>query len=613
MAFKRRYPSLVLLVLAGIVLFSYRVDTVHEKEISWDVLGYYMHLPATFIYDDPLLNDVSWLEKVNAEKQLTGTLYQVSSNDEGEPMYFFLWGMALFFLPFFLIGHGFACLTGYPPDGFSLPYQYAMVIGCMVYTLIGLIYLRKILLYYFSEGITTLVLVLVIAGTNYVHHLSIKNLETVNVLFMLVSIILWFTIRWHDQPKLRNLLPIGACIALMALVKPSEVVILLLPLLWQVSSKDSFFRKLTLLQNHRRDLFLTVLLAFLIALPQMVYWTLKTGFPIYDSYKNPGVGLDIFSPHILEVLFSYRKGWLVYTPIMVLFIAGLYWVYRQKREHFFALIAYIGTEFYIVASWSEWWYGAGFSNRPMITVYPLLAIGLGFLLTKARKWSLGVRLGLTLFVVSAIFLNQFQWWQLKNYILDPYRTTKAYYWATFLKTDVTEEDRELLLIERSFTGPQTFDNREKYQQVQQITEAFEEADESVLETEGLNSYLRLLPEEEYSPEIAMPFYQLTDQDHVWIEVSVRVRFPEGIEGPMPCLVMTMQRLFGSYGYLAPELGHDLEPGIWKEYRFEYLTPEIRSSTDRFKCYLWKRSASPIEIDDLEIKVFEKRINYSKAG
>jgi hypothetical protein len=171
--------SLIVLVLICSFIFIYRIANVSKKEMSWDVLGYYLYLPATFIYDQPMLNDVAWLHKLNAEKDLTGTLYQVSTNDSGQPMYFFLMGMSILYLPFFLLGHMIAGISGYPADGFSGPYNYAMVFGGIIYTIIGLIYFRKNLKQFFPESITALVMIIIVFGTNYIHHLTLKNLETV--------------------------------------------------------------------------------------------------------------------------------------------------------------------------------------------------------------------------------------------------------------------------------------------------------------------------------------------------------------------------------------------------------------------------------------------------
>ena len=138
-----RFSLITLIVICGFISI-YRINTVHENEISWDVLGYYLYLPATFVHHDPLLKDISWLEKINSERKLAGTLYMVSQNKQGEPMYFFLMGMSLFYFLFFLAGNIFSSLLGYPMDGFSFPYQYCLVIGGIIYTIIGLIFLRKI-------------------------------------------------------------------------------------------------------------------------------------------------------------------------------------------------------------------------------------------------------------------------------------------------------------------------------------------------------------------------------------------------------------------------------------------------------------------------------------
>ena len=165
--FSSSSPSKLALVFAILFIVIFRMTNVSDKETSWDVLGYYLPLPATFIYEDPLMENRGWIEEINKEKDLTGTLYQISSNDEGEPIYFFLLGMAILYLPFFLIGHGGAYLFDYPPDGFSLPYQYAMVLGAIFYTIIGLVYLRKILLRFIPDKVSAIVIILIVFATNY--------------------------------------------------------------------------------------------------------------------------------------------------------------------------------------------------------------------------------------------------------------------------------------------------------------------------------------------------------------------------------------------------------------------------------------------------------------
>lgn len=584
--------SVITLISICLFLSIYRMNNVIEKEISWDVLGYYLYLPATFIHDDPLFSDTSWLEKENEQRKLADTLYMVSSNNEGEPMYFFLMGTAILFLPFFLIGHLYSFLVGSPMNGFEMPYQYFMVAGGVIYTLIGLIFFRKILTYFFNDRISSILLIIIVFGTNYIHHLTLKNLETVNLLFTLASIITWYTIKWHNTQTPKYLFFIGISIALMGLIKPTEVLIFLLPLFWNVTTIQELKDKITLLLKHKKTIIHVLIVCFLLVLPQISYWFIKTGSIIYDTYKNPGVGLDILSPHVWNVLFSYRKGWLIYTPIMLFSLMGFFVLYQQNRKIFFAVLIYASCSFLIISSWSEWWYGAAFSVRPLITLYPLLAISMGYFIQFVATKSRFIQVLFGAITLFFIFLNQFQWWQLKNYILDPYRTTKAYYWKTFLTSSVTEKDRELLSINRSFTGINIFENTTDYQITKNFFFHFDKP-------------LKINFSHEFTPFFQNEYREITQKDHVWIRASLDFKIVK--KGPQPSfLTMTVERKQGNYGYSAPELKTDSLQKEWTHFQTDFLTPEIRNSKDNFKCYLWNQGKNELEIKNVRLEVFEKK-------
>jgi hypothetical protein len=599
--------SLLTLIVTCSIISIYRINIVNKNEISWDVLGYYLYLPAAFIHHDAMLNDISWLEKLNSEKNLAGTLYMVSQNKKGEPVYFFLMGMALFYLPFFLLAHAFASLLGFAADGFSLPYQYFLVIGGIIYTIIGLIYLRKILLRFFSEKLSSIIMIIIVFGTNYINHLTIKNLETVNVLFMLTGIIVWNTVKWHESFKNKYLFAIGISATLAAFIKPSEVVVLSIPLLWNVTSVNEMKQKLTILMSNKKEVLLIIGACFLIVLPQMIYWYIKTGNFIYDSYKNPGIGLDYFSPHIIQTLFSYRKGWLLYTPVMTFSLFGFYSLYKNNKQIFYACVVYFLVSFYIIASWTEWWYGAAFSTRPLITAYPILSVCLGYFLLNIQKRSLLIRIAFGAIVIFFIFLNQFQWWQYKNFILDPYRTTKEYYWATFLKTNVTDSERELLMVKRDFSGKMEFTENDKYQKSLLFTEDFEESGNSGNQKENNNHFYRLNESQEYFPVFESSYNELTQKDHVWIKASFDIRFPDGFTGTLPCLVMTMKRKIWSYGYYSSDIKKDSVSGHWRNVEVMYLTPEIRSASDQFSSYIWNRGKNTFDIDNIKLEIYKRKL------
>jgi len=73
-------------------------------------------------------------------------------------------GMSILYSPFFFIGHLYAKISDYPADGFSLPYQYAIFIGGQVFTVTGIIALRKVLIQFFSDKITAITMTIIVLG-----------------------------------------------------------------------------------------------------------------------------------------------------------------------------------------------------------------------------------------------------------------------------------------------------------------------------------------------------------------------------------------------------------------------------------------------------------------
>lgn len=578
-------------VFISVWLICFRTTHVVDNEISWDVFGYYLPLQATFIEGDMWLDDAKWVDELNKEHNVTGSLYQISSTPDNQPMYFFLMGMSIMYSVFFFIGHFFAGILDYPQNGLSDPYTYALVLGCILYTIIGLYYLRKILLHFFSDKLTLILLIICVFGTNYVNHMTLKNLETVNVLFMFYAIVLWNTIRWYETYKFKNMLAIGVSIVLMALIKPSEVLVILLPFIWGLTSWRNIKNRVLLLWSFRNQIILTALICLIIASPQMIYWYVKTGAIFYDSYKNPGVGLDFLSPHIFESLFGYRKGWLLYTPIMVFALLGFITIYKRRKDLFLGLFIPFVLAFYIIASWTEYWYGAGFSNRPVITVYPILLISMGFLFQWVWNQRLFFRVLLSITVLFFIFLNQFQWLQYRNYIIDGSRMTKAYYWKVFLKMKIDDGDRDLLLINRSSIPGEVhqFRDRDRYKSKQLLFSP-------TIETQTLDG-----KNLEFMNTVRIPYYELTRKDHCY----VRFQMDYKVKGDKETfLAIMMNRKDGDYNHHYVQINQNTND--WQRLDTCYLTPEIRSVKDYFSFFIWNPNFQQIEAKNLRVEVYERK-------
>ena len=148
-------PSFIttfLLAVLIVVCFYGSHGPKNEKyftnELEWDVFSYYMYLPFTFIYDDVGMQHRDVVDTVFKKYNLPGTYYQAYQLENGNYTPNYTMGFALLWSPFFFIGHVWAKTAGYAVDGWSFPYQFSIASGVLIYILIGLFFLRKILLHY---------------------------------------------------------------------------------------------------------------------------------------------------------------------------------------------------------------------------------------------------------------------------------------------------------------------------------------------------------------------------------------------------------------------------------------------------------------------------------
>jgi len=133
------------------------------------------------------------------------------------------------------------------------------------------------------------------------------------------------------------------------------------------------------------------------------------------------------------VLFSYRKGLFVYTPVLLLALGGLIWLLHRREGYL--LITWLGFFLlltYVLSSWHAWWYGCSYGQRPFIDFYAAFFIPIALMLDRAR---LGLKVPLILAAAITVPLNLIQTYQYSVYILHWIDMDKDKYWKVFLKQD----------------------------------------------------------------------------------------------------------------------------------------------------------------------------------
>ncbi|MEX2483012.1 MAG: hypothetical protein WED10_00530 [Brumimicrobium sp.] len=427
---------LICVVLAVVVRLNYHTNNSVNgyNATTWDALGYYMYLPGTFIYKD--VKQLEWFPAIDSTYNVSGgTLYQATLEEDGNYVFKYLGGVALLEIPFFAIGHLVASNSDYPTDGFSAPYQYAIIWGAVFWFLLGLWYLRKVLLVYFSETITALTLILVVGATNLLQYVSVDGAMSHSFIFPLYALLLWWTIQWHKNPKRKFAFAIGLIIGIATISRPTEFIMIFIPILWSLEKNGSLKTKWQLVRKHRSHILFAVLGGLIGVFPQLLYWKIASGDWIY----NVGSKWFFLNPW-WRVLFGFEKGWFVYTPIAIFFILGLFFLKEKPFRK--AIIVFTLLNIWIIISWSDWQYGASYSTRALTQSYPILALPLATFLQRilTKKWSPIILLA----SAYLIFVNLFQIWQYNAGIIHYRDMNRKYYGAIYLDHNPTPLDYSLL-------------------------------------------------------------------------------------------------------------------------------------------------------------------------
>jgi hypothetical protein len=236
---------LIYLTLTSTNLFFYPTwnKTGVGSTISWDVAGYYAYLPSIFIYHD--IKTLEQTSKVATEANVQPDGFSSSfkvANDNSVMKYTI--GNAMMMFPFFTIAHTWAKIGNYEANGFSFPYQFCISMGCLLYAFLALFVLRKILLKFFSDKAVAITLILLAVATNYLEYSAITGALTHNQLFFVYCLLLWFIIKFYDKPNKKNAIAVGCLIGLAMLIRPTDAILIVLFLLWNLSfTKNSIQEK----------------------------------------------------------------------------------------------------------------------------------------------------------------------------------------------------------------------------------------------------------------------------------------------------------------------------------------------------------------------------------
>ena len=419
-----------------------------KNMLYWDCANYYLYLPAAIIYHD--LGDLAFYPAVVEKYSINNGAHDFNLYPQptGHKVNKYAIGTSVFELPFFLIAHGYCLIANdkdYPPDGYSTPYLVMVLVSILFWVVAGLYVLRKFLLVYFSETTTALTLLLVMFATN-LYFYTVFNIGMSHPFsFSLFCFLLFHTERMYATGRTRHILYTGIILGMVLITRPTNILVAIIPLLWPYGQSRTFRERLQFFTQRKWALIAGAALFFLVCLIQFGYFKYTAGKWIHFSYQDEYFNFP--RSEVIKGLFSYRKGWYVYTPIAFIATLGLLPLFRQHRALSLLVLAFIAIDVYVVFSWCIWSYGGSFGARSMIEAMAIMAIPLAACIQWLFTHKLPIRIIAIAAFVFCIALNAFQSYQLVNNYTVWDNTTKAFYWRSFGTLNISEEDRQRALNE----------------------------------------------------------------------------------------------------------------------------------------------------------------------
>ncbi|MBS4065011.1 MAG: hypothetical protein KGZ74_10660 [Chitinophagaceae bacterium] len=296
---------------------------------------------------------------------------------------------------------------------------------------------------WFNEVVTAVTLFAVLFGTLLFNYTYSQSEMTHGYLFCLFSVFLYLTYKWHQQQRYLFTVLIGIVFTLISLIRPTEIFICLFFILWNIKKPVDFKEKVRFFLRNYKHILLILLIGVIMWLPQFYFWKNRTGMYVYYPYFEEGFFWK--DPQILNILFSYRKGWITYTPMIAMAFVGFFFIKKDFPVSRWSFIFITCLMIYVLSCWWDWAFGGCYGAREFCQQIAFLAIPIAyfvdFVFYSAKKIPLRGLLSLTMlvFIFSCVCLNIGQTYQYNHGRIHPMGMTKKVYWDIFRKYQFTDE------------------------------------------------------------------------------------------------------------------------------------------------------------------------------
>jgi len=386
--------------LALLVLFLISLPLMLPRLYASDSVKYFSYLPSLlFDHDLDFGDEYTYFMEHNPDSILPGILVRDPKTNlpvNNAPI-----GTALLWAPAYLLAHGGVLLAralGVPAvaDGLSRPYTLAVCYASTAYAFAGLLLCYRLCRRFFSPFASALSVAVVWLATPafFYSHASPPWSHSASLFVVALFLGVWYGTREKRTPA--QSLALGLLGGLVALVREQDGLFLLIPAGEALLSYLSALRRrawseVPVLLGRHGLLALGILLAFS---PQMAVYRVLNGR--FGPSPTVSGKFTWWCPHFFQVLADPHYGLFVWSPVLLLSLAGL--VLFLRRERLLASLSVLAflAQVYILGAFLTWQGPGSFGLRRFINCTVIFVLGLAALISRARekKWPTALLAGL---------------------------------------------------------------------------------------------------------------------------------------------------------------------------------------------------------------------------
>lgn len=443
--FFRKYGVLIFVLFMGFVAFRhYSVITPKNQVIRADGKGYYAYLPALFIYHDHQMNFLYYYE---SKYDLPEDFAEFRAYQNVKYLDKYYAGLALLQLPFFLAAHVVSHIAGLPTDGYAPLYQQFFILGSLFYLFLGMQALM-----YFLIGLKIkpfhawLAILLILFGTNCYHYAVYEQCMTHIYNLSLMCIFIYGIQRVFQYQSGNWLIISFLVLGLITILRPTNImVVFFIPFI--AGNRHDLKAGIAAIFSKSVYLLTALWVAALPILIQCALWYWQTGH--FYAYSYGKEVMEWTHPKIYHILFSYRSGWFLWSPLAFIGICMLVLLYKSPFR-MFSILLFMFLVVYVLSCWWTPDYGWRFGSRVFVDY--LFVVAIGFALAFGKIKSVYLKIAFSVICIIGLFVSQVQAYQYRKEIITWDYMNEALYWRVFLQTSKAYEH---WLSEKTSFQPQT--------------------------------------------------------------------------------------------------------------------------------------------------------------